>query len=95
VQHKALMTVRSEDGPPTLEDAARQIGVNVGAVDAEFGVIPIDPSQGLYSVQVDAAQLPSGVDGQEPYRGPFSNPRIEHFGPPQTDASGDGKKRSG
>ena len=87
------MTVLSEDGPPTLEAAARQLGVDVDAVDAEFGVIPIDPKQGLYSVQVDAAQLPAEVAGQEPYRGPFSSPRIEPFGPPKTGESDDAKKK--
>jgi hypothetical protein len=94
VPDKALMTIRSEHGPPTLEAAARQLGVDVTAIDAQFGVIPIDPTQGLYSVEVDAAQLPAEVAGQEPYRGPFSNPRIESFGPPDTDMSDEAKKTS-
>ena len=89
------MTVLSDDGPPTLETAARQLGVDVAAVDAEFGVILIDSKQGLYSVQVDASQLPAEVAGQEAYRGPFSSPRIEPFGPLKSDASGDATKKSG
>ena len=91
---KALMTVQSEDGPPTLEAAARQLGVGVEAVDATFGVVLIDPERGLYSVQVDAAQLPPEAATDEAYRGPFSNPRIESFGPPQDGSFDDSRKKS-
>jgi len=76
------MTVRSTDGPPTIEDAARQLGVPVVAVDRAFGVVTIDPKQGLYSVQVDAAHLPADAPSDE-FSGPFSDPRIEPFGPPR------------
>jgi hypothetical protein len=89
---KALMTVQSENGPPTLEAAARQLGVVMEAVDASYGVVPIDPKRGLYSVQVDAAQLPNELPTDEPYRGPFSNPRIESFGKPSAGESKDSKK---
>lgn len=92
---KALMTVQSEDGPPSLEAVARQLGVGRDAIDAEYGVIPIDVERGLYSVQVDAAQLPAGAATSEPYRGPFSTPRIEPFGSPQTESpDGSRKKRT-
>jgi hypothetical protein len=84
------MTVRSQDGPPTVEDAARQLGVPVAAVDRTFGVVTIDPKQGLYSVQVDAAHLPPEQAADE-FSGPFSNPRIESFGPPR-DSQGPKKK---
>lgn len=88
------MTVRSDDGPPTLEAAARQLGVDVSAVDPEFGVVLIDPNQGLYSVQVDAAQLPGDAPTKEAYRGPFSDPRIETFGQPRADVPHKRKKSS-
>lgn len=78
---KALVTVQSEDGPPTLSAAARLLGVGLDAVDATYGVVLIDPKRGLYAVQVDAAQLPSSGSSDDEYRGPFSNPRIETFGP--------------
>jgi hypothetical protein len=94
VPDKALMTVQSENGPPTLEAAARQLDVVVEAVDASYGVVPIDPKQGLYSVQVDAAQLPNESPMDELYRGPFSSPRIEPFGGPAGDESAASKKRS-
>ena len=82
MSEKTLMTVRSEDGPPTLETAARQLGIRLEAVDQTFGVVPIDPKRGLYSVQVDAAQLPSEIATDETYRGPFSAPRIDSWSGP-------------
>lgn len=90
----ALMTVQSKDGPPTLEAAARQLGVEVEAVDTTFGVVLVDPKRGLYSVQVDAAQLPPEAAAGEAYRGPFSNPYIESFGPPQDGSLDDSRKKS-
>ena len=48
MQDKALMTVVSRDGPPTFEVAAEQLGVHVDAVDQNFGVVLIDPGQGLW-----------------------------------------------
>jgi hypothetical protein len=83
VPDKALMTVHSASGPPTLEAAAAQLGVGVDAVDTEFGVVLVDPRQGLYSVQVDATRLPPDAPTDDPYRGPFSNPPIDTFGPPR------------
>jgi hypothetical protein len=89
---KAMMTVHSEGGPPTLDQAARQLGVTVEAVDKIFGVVLIDPKQSLYSVQVDAERLPSET-ASESYRGPFSNPHIEPFGPPQSESDPHEKPR--
>jgi hypothetical protein len=80
-----LMTVQGQDGPPSLAEAAAQIGVGVEDVDATFGVVPIDPANGLYSVQVRADRLPAGTEKAVPYRGPFSNPKIEPTGPVQSD----------
>ena len=51
-------------------------------IDAEFGVVPIDPDNHLYTVLVDE-QASARVAGQPGVEGPFSNPRIEPFGPPQ------------
>jgi hypothetical protein len=79
VDHTALMTVHSTDGPPTLESAAHQLGMAVEDIDATFGVVLIDPARGLYSVQVNAERVPHHREQDEPHRGPFSNPRIDTF----------------
>lgn len=79
-----LMTVHGTGGPPSLEDAARQLGVGVEDVDATFGVVPVDPANGLYGVQVRGDRLPQGTESAQPYRGPYSNPQIAPFGPVQS-----------
>jgi hypothetical protein len=80
----SLMTISSPGEKPGIGRAAEILGISPDAVDASFGVVAIDPGRGLYAVQVRTSALPDrGSSGQEesPYRGPFSNPRIEGFGP--------------
>jgi hypothetical protein len=79
-----LMTVHGTGRPPSLEEAARQLGVGVQDVDASFGVVPVDPANGLYGVQVRADRVPAPAEAAEPYRGPYSNPKIAPFGPIQS-----------
>jgi hypothetical protein len=67
---KALMSVAGQNGPPSIEAAARQLDVNPEAIDRVFGIVPIDPAADLYSVLVEMA------DGSKDERA-FSNPRIE------------------
>ena len=77
-----LMMVEGRDGPPTPAAAAKQLGVDVGDIDSEFGVVLVDPRQSLYCVEVPPERLPqsdAASEGAE-YRGPFSNPKIEPFG---------------
>ena len=78
---KVLMTV--ELASPTRANAAKSLGVKIGAIDKDFGVVPIDPDRHLYSIKVSPEAVPSAaVDGS--YRGPFSNPRIGTYGPPKS-----------
>ncbi|MBS0249403.1 MAG: hypothetical protein JSR61_22555 [Proteobacteria bacterium] len=79
-----LMTVTGTDGPPSLTDAATQIGVDVSHLSASFGVVTIDAAQHLYAVEVDADSVPPSSNAK-PYRGPFSNPRIAPLGPDNPD----------
>lgn len=74
-----LMTITSPRGAPTLSEAARQLGVSVENMDHAFGVVPIDPEKGIYAVQVKGPQATQQGSGQ--FHGPWSNPRIEPFGP--------------
>lgn len=79
----AMMTVQDTGGAPSLAEAAKQLGVSPEDMDTTFGVVPIDPDRGLYAVQVKADKLPQASNA-EPYRGPWSSPRIVPFGPVQT-----------
>lgn len=78
----ATVTVPHGHGAPDLARAAQHLGLSVQDLDASFGVVPIDPDSGRYAVQVRADRLPQAPEGSnEEYRGPWSNPSIEPFGP--------------
>jgi len=72
------MIVKGDSGPPSLAEAARQLKAPADAIDATFGVVPIDPAKGLYSVRVDAARFAGHPD---PQQGPFADPKIEPLQP--------------
>ena len=81
---KLLMTVNLARAK-SLAAAARKLGVPARSLDADYGVVEVDPDLNLFAVQVEAAALAaaSGAlranDGK--FHGPFSNPRIQTFGP--------------
>ena len=65
---------------PTLADAAAKLGVAPAELSANFGLIPIDPAKGLYTVELDAdlAERVAGRLGGEAEV--YSNPEIASFG---------------
>ncbi len=79
---KMMLTVKLDPASATVEGARERLELEVGELDADFGVVNIDPDQGLYAVLVEektAQRL-----GERPdVRGPFANPPIEPFGPPK------------
>jgi hypothetical protein len=77
-----LMTVTIERDAPTLEDAALALGVAIGDIDAAFGLVPVDPGQGVYAVKVRADRIRQNPG--EPYSGPFSDPEIGPAKPPHS-----------
>jgi hypothetical protein len=76
----ALLTVALPGAKPTLADAAAKLGVKAADLDAGFGLVPIDPAQGLYTVELDAdlAERVAGKSGGEAEV--YSNPEIAAFG---------------
>lgn len=80
----ALMTVFGKSGPPTRSVAAEQLGIAAADINPDYGVVLIDPDKNMYAVMVRADRLPSGGEPQNPYSGPFSDPRIEPFGGPNS-----------
>ena len=78
-----LMTVALDE--PSLAAAAKSLGVAAGALDADFGVLPVDPDHGLYAIKVRRNAVPAAAPGK-PYRGPFSDPKISGYGPPKSRA---------
>ena len=77
-----MMTVELDPDSATVEKVAERLGLRPEEIDAEFGVVPIDPENHLYTVLVDE-QASARVAAQPGVEGPFANPRIEPFGPPQ------------
>jgi hypothetical protein len=77
-----LVQVRLPAGA-ALEDAVRKLGLAPDEVDRDYGLVPTDPEHGSFVLLVTAAAgerigiLP-GVSG------PYSNPRIEPYGPPES-----------
>ncbi|MFF5248435.1 hypothetical protein ACFY3V_29505 [Streptosporangium sp. NPDC000095] len=74
-----LITVRL---PPdaTLAQAMRRLELPEEDVDTDYGLVLIDPDQGLYGLRVSevAARRVAPKAGG----GPYSDPRIEPYGPP-------------
>lgn len=81
--HYVLMTVTlPEGGGSTVKAAARALGVDTSAIDATFGVRTLDITAGKYAVMVDERAVKTAAQ-RKGVAGPFSNPRIEPFGPPK------------
>jgi hypothetical protein len=78
-----LMTVHGSNGAPSLAEAAGELGVPVADVDDKFGVVPVNPDQSLYAVQVKESSIATARTAREGYRGPYSNPVIAPLGPVQ------------
>lgn len=77
----ALMTIVGGKTPPSLAEAASQLGLPLSDLNSAFGVISIDPERSLYAVEVRADGEPVQSGASSAYRGPYSNPRIAPFGP--------------
>jgi hypothetical protein len=76
----ALMRVTGTRNAPTLAEAARQLGVMVEDLDADYGIVTADLEKGIYAVRVRGDRLPKNAF--HPDRGPFSDPTVSTFGTP-------------
>jgi hypothetical protein len=75
--------------PPTIDDVRRLFNLTAEEIDSQFGVLPTDPSEGLYTVLVDVRaseriKAALATRPHDPAEGIFANPPIEPFGPPPT-----------
>lgn len=77
-----MLTVKLDPDRATLEDARERLGVGEDEIDSDFGVVGIDPEEHLYAIMVDE-QAAERLSDQPDVEGPYANPRIEPFGPPQ------------
>ncbi len=83
---KVMMTIQSQDSPPQLQDVQLKYGLADDEIDAQFGVVEIDPADGTYAILVEetaAAKISNNENWK--VQGPYSNPKIAPFGPPQAE----------
>jgi hypothetical protein len=78
------MTVRLDPDEVSLPAVQEKLGVDADQIDTSFGVVSIDPDQGLYAVMVEEG-LAARAAENEGVEGPYSDPGIETFGPIQRD----------
>ena len=81
---KVMMTIRWPQGQPSLEQIQKLFSLSDDEVDRDFGLIEVDPAEHLFTFLVEeasAAKVQPGAGWS--VSGPYSNPRIEPFGPPQ------------
>jgi hypothetical protein len=76
---KVMMTIRvPRDAPPKIEDVRARYHLAPDDLDATFGVIAVDPSDGTYTVLVEEHALSKLCsDANWEVAGPFANPRID------------------
>jgi hypothetical protein len=75
--------------PPTIEEVRREWHLGADDLNANYGVVPIDPRAGLYVVLVRPEAVPrlerelqSRGIRNDPAVGVFANPRVEPNKPP-------------
>ncbi len=81
-----MLTIKLPSERATLAEVRKRLGLAEDEIDEGFGLVALDPAAGLYAVVVAAeagarASAAAGDTGE--VGGPYANPRIEPFGPPQ------------
>jgi hypothetical protein len=78
-----MITLRSAQGAPTVEDIERRFGLSPDQIDRRFGVVETDDSAHEYTILVDESAVPRIRSTEEwSVSGPYANPPISTFGPP-------------
>ncbi|MFF0204607.1 hypothetical protein [Streptomyces sp. NPDC005017] len=84
-----LVTVTLPRGA-TLSDAIREYGLTADDVDETYGVVLVEPDRGTHVMMVSESAA-ARITGTDAARGPFANPKIEPYGPPQPGPADDGQ----
>lgn len=80
----AMFTVDWPQGKPTLQQVAQVLKVQPSDLDRDFGVVLVDPKTNTYTVSCRTSACTTAEPAAGGVRGPFSNPEIGAFGPPQS-----------
>jgi hypothetical protein len=81
---KVLLTLHGRGANLTLEKLMRELKLQAEEVDIEYGVQLIDPAAGDYVVLVEESAAQRIDPDQVALSGPYSDPTIENFGPPES-----------
>jgi hypothetical protein len=77
-----IVTLRLDPGKATLEQIQARYGLTSTEVDANYGVVSVNPDDHLYTILV-TEQAANRIKCLPGVVGVYSNPRIETFGPPR------------
>jgi hypothetical protein len=77
-----MLTLTLDPAEASVEEVQRKLGLEPSQLDADFGVVEVDPAQHKYAVLVDE-EVATRLAGTRGVEGPFANPPIEPFGPPE------------
>lgn len=81
---KVMVTVQAPASPPSIDELRSRFALGADEIDEEFGVVEIDPEDHLYTILVEEAAAGKIVSTDKwEISGPYSNPRVEPFGPPE------------
>lgn len=79
-----MMTVHWPGKAPTIDEIQQRFSLTEEEINKSFGVVEVDPGEHIYTFLVNETAV-SKIHSQSDVKveGPFSNPRIEPFGPPE------------
>lgn len=80
---KVMLTFNATPAPSLAQVKAR-FGLSDDEIDEAFGVIEVDPETHTQTILVEQAAA-ARITGQPGWQGqgPFANPKIQPFGPPE------------
>jgi hypothetical protein len=80
---KLLLTVTRDPDRASLDAVKSDLGLDDDEIDHDFGVVSIDPNRNRYAILVED-RTADRLGGEPGVEGPFANPPIEPFGPPES-----------
>jgi hypothetical protein len=81
---KLMITLKFAGAAPTIDELQARYGLADDEIDKSFGIVEVDPEDALYTILVEETAISKIKPNQEiNVKGPYSNPRISPFGPPE------------
>jgi hypothetical protein len=87
---KVMMTLQLDPKEADLPHVRSKLGLKKDEIDEQFGIVNISPKEHLYCVLLEE-ETAARVSGLDWVKGPYSNPKIETFGPPKAEPDQDAR----